>query len=234
MTPISPLPSRVAPALGDFAAVVRVGVDERHLGVDARHDLARRHDVVHAPAVGGADVHVLDEAHDVAGAAEAPRHRHDRALVHAALDHHVDLERREPRCGRGVDALEHLGDREVDVVHRAEGRVVERVEAHGDARQAGRAEVARLAREQRAVGRERDVEVVAEARSISINRSSLRRSSGSPPVSRSLRTPSATNARGEARDLLEREQRRRAAGTDSRGRTRPSACSTRNGSCSGR
>ena len=57
----------------------------------------------------------------------------DRVLVDAALDHHVDLDRREARGGRGVDALEHLRHREVDVVHRAERRVVERVEAHGDA-----------------------------------------------------------------------------------------------------
>ena len=57
----------------------------------------------------------------------------DVLVVDAALDDHVDLHRRQAG-GRGVvDSLEHLGDREADVVHRPEGRVVEGVEADGDA-----------------------------------------------------------------------------------------------------
>ena len=71
ITPTSPAPSTVAPAPGDLAAVVRL--DAARAGSSAsiaRTISARRHDVVEAPAVGRADVHVLDEAHDVARAAE--------------------------------------------------------------------------------------------------------------------------------------------------------------------
>jgi hypothetical protein len=46
--------------------VVRRDRLERHLGVDHHDDLRRRHDAVHPPVVAVADVHVLDEAHDVA------------------------------------------------------------------------------------------------------------------------------------------------------------------------
>src|SRR5439155_18140492 len=60
---------------------------------------------------------------------------------------------------RRLDAGEHPGDREVDVVHRTEDRVVERIQAHGDAREPGVPEGARLVREQRAVRREREVEL---------------------------------------------------------------------------
>ena len=50
------------------------------------------------------------------------------------------------RRGRRLDALEHARDGEVDVVHRAEGRVVERVEADRDAVEPRSRERARLAR----------------------------------------------------------------------------------------
>ena len=71
----------VAPAPGDLAAVVLLGRLERELGVDQRDDLGGRDDVVEAPAVRRADVHVLDEAEDVAacrgsgGRARRPRRR---------------------------------------------------------------------------------------------------------------------------------------------------------------
>ena len=84
------------------------------------------------------------------------------ASFDAALDDHVDLERREAGRGGGVDAFEHARHRKVDVVHRAERRVVERIEADGDALEARGAQVARLLREQRAVGRQREVDVAAD------------------------------------------------------------------------
>ena len=55
----------------------------------------------------------------------------------------------EPGVGSRVDAVEHARHREVDVVHRPEDRVVERVEADGDAREPGVGESLRLLREQR-------------------------------------------------------------------------------------
>jgi hypothetical protein len=123
----------IAPALGHLASVVGLGGLQRKLLGDALHDLRRWDHVVHAPAVGGAHVHELDEAHDVAGAAEMARHVHDVVVVHAALDHHVHLDGCQARGGRGVDAFEHLGHRKIRVVHRAESGIVEGIEADGDA-----------------------------------------------------------------------------------------------------
>ncbi len=148
----------VAPPLGDLARVLRLHRLDRHLGVDAPHDLARRDDVVEAPAVRVADVHVLDEPQDVPGAAEVPSHRQDALFVESATDDHVDLHRPQPRRGRRVDAREDPLDGEVDVVHAAEDLVVERVEAHGHALQAGGGERLRLTGEKRAVRGEGEVD----------------------------------------------------------------------------
>ena len=51
-----------------------------------------------------------------------------------------------------------LRHRKVDIVHLAEGRVVERIEAHRHALQAGLAQGMRLSRQQRAVGGQRQFE----------------------------------------------------------------------------
>ena len=50
---------------------------------------------------------------------------------------HVHLDRRETRLERGVDPVEHASDGEIDPVHRAEHRVVERVEADGHSSKPG-------------------------------------------------------------------------------------------------
>ena len=86
-------------------------------------------------------------------------HVDDARVVDAALHDRVHLHRQADRR-RGVDALEHARDREVDVVHRAEGRVVERVEAHVDAVEPRVAQRLRLPREERRVRRQRQVEAV--------------------------------------------------------------------------
>ena len=150
MTPISPAAVEVAVALGDLAAVRGLDGLERELGADRRDDLGGGDDVVEPPAVRRADVHELDEADGVARAAEAARDVEDRALVQAALDDDVDLDG-QAGVRSGVDPGEHARDREVDVVHRAEDLVVERVEAHGDPREAGVGE--RLAPSARAARR---------------------------------------------------------------------------------
>ena len=48
------------------------------------------------PAVGVADIHVLDVANDVSGTAELPGHGNDLVFVTAPLDHHVHLDRARP------------------------------------------------------------------------------------------------------------------------------------------
>ena len=108
MTPISPLPSRVAPAAGDLAAVVLLRRLERELGVDQGDDLGGRDDVVEAPAVRRTHVHVLDEAEDVTAALEVAGERDDLVVVDAALHDGVHLHP-EARGGCGVDPVENAG-----------------------------------------------------------------------------------------------------------------------------
>ena len=86
------------------------------------------------------------------------------SIVHAALHDRVDLDRREAGVARRVDAAKHAMHGKVDVVHRAEGRVVERIDAHGEPAQAGGAERAASFREARAIGREREIAQAIDAR----------------------------------------------------------------------
>ncbi len=79
-------------------------------------------------------------------------------VVHAAFDDGVHLDG-QPGRGGGVDSLEHPLDRKLDVVEGAEGRVVDGVEADGDAGQAGPGERFGLLREQSAVRRQCELEL---------------------------------------------------------------------------
>ena len=98
-------------------------------------------------------------------AAKVSGHLDDALVVDAALDDHVDLDRPEPGFIGGVDRFEHVADRKIDVVHRAEHRVIERVEADGDPIEAGILECARfLAGQKRAVRRQREVLKSADLR----------------------------------------------------------------------
>src|SRR5688500_47809 len=92
-------------------------------------------------------------------AAEVAGHVDDSGVVDSALDHGVDLDR-EADGGCSLDPLEDALDREVDVVHRTEGRVVERVEADVDAIEPRVAKRLRLPGEEGRVGRQRQVEPV--------------------------------------------------------------------------
>ena len=105
------------------------------------------HDVVEAPAVRVAHVHVLDEPKRLPALLEERCHRRNLVVVDAALDHCVHLH---GQAGGdcGIDAFEHAVDGEVDIVQRPERRVVERVEADGHALQAGIRERTRLTGEQ--------------------------------------------------------------------------------------
>src|SRR5262249_3398403 len=86
-------PVWIAPALGDLAGVVRIDRLEGVFARDAVDDFARGHDLREVPVVQRADVHELDEAHDVAGAAKMAREIDDLVVVHAPLHHAVDLDR---------------------------------------------------------------------------------------------------------------------------------------------
>ena len=68
--------------------------------------------------------------------------------------------------GGGRDAVEHAADGEADVVHGAERLVVQRVEADGDALQAGGDERLGLLRQQRTVRRQRQVEAAERGQAL--------------------------------------------------------------------
>ena len=72
---------------------------------------------------------------------------------------------------------------------------IEAVETHRDALQARGAQFGGVLRQQHAVGRERDVVDAGQAVRSPMRSARPARSSGSPPVIRSLRTPSRTNSR---------------------------------------
>jgi hypothetical protein len=196
----------VAPALGDLAAVVRIDRLDREDGVDALEDLGGGHDVVHAPAVGRADVHVLDEAHDVAAAAEASREVDDRVLVDAALDDRVDLDRRETRARRDVDASSTV----------ATGVSVSPIARNVASSSASRLTVTRLSPASASACALRpssaplvvSVRSTGSAPSIATSRSRFLRKQRLAAGQPDLLDAEAGEDAGDARDLLERQQRR--------------------------
>ena len=86
------------------------------------------------------------------------RHRHDLAVVVVFLDDHVDLDWREAHLLCDLDTVQHFTHGKVDVVHAAEGRVVDGIQADGHAVQAGILERLRLACQQGTVGGECQVQ----------------------------------------------------------------------------
>ena len=121
-----------------------------------REQFFRRHDLLRLPAVHRADVHVLDEPHDDARAAEALDEIEHRVIVLATLDDGVDLDG-EAGGARSFDAVQHDAELAATAVHLSEDLLVEAVEAHGDALQPGLLERRRVLGETRAVGRDRQV-----------------------------------------------------------------------------
>ena len=93
--------------------------------------------------------------------AKVARHRNDFLVIGAALDDHVDLDRREADFLRRLNAPQYLGHRKVDIVHAPKSGVVQPVQAHGHALQAGVFQALRFFGEQRTVGGQRDVQRLA-------------------------------------------------------------------------
>ena len=111
-----------------------------------------------------------------------------------------------PAAAAASMPLEHPLHREVDVVHRREDLVVERVEADRHPAQPGRSQApgAFCGRSEPFVVSVRSRSSIAA--SISISRSRSRRTSGSPPVIRIFLDAVRDERAGEALDLLERQQ----------------------------
>ncbi|OIQ78261.1 hypothetical protein GALL_400320 [mine drainage metagenome] len=144
----------IGPALRRLARAVGLQRMQWKFGVYAVDHLLGRQHLVHTPAVGVAHIHVFDETQDDAAIAEMRRHREDLRVVGAALDHHVHFHWAQSRSLRRLDAPQHFGNGEIHVVHTAEGRIVQCVQAHRHAVEPGVLEQLRLAGEDGAVGGE--------------------------------------------------------------------------------
>ena len=154
---------QIAPAGGGFTRIVGADGLDGPLCADHPDHLRGGNDVGHAPAVGGAHVHVLDEAGDDARVAEVFADADDFGLVHSALDDGVDLDAK-AHVGRKPDVVEHFGGGKAHVVEALEDAFVERVEADRDAVEARVAQGLRLLVKDGGVRRERDVDVAAVGR----------------------------------------------------------------------
>ena len=87
---------------------------------------------------------------------EVPHQRQDLAFIDTALDHGVDLDRREPHGLRGGDAVEDTTDGDAGVAHLPEHLRAQCIETDGQPGQAGVLQAARLGRKQRTVGGQGD------------------------------------------------------------------------------
>ena len=103
---------------------------------------------------------------------------------------------------RRGDAVAH-GVELIEPRERLEAIAAQRVEAHRDPAEAGRLERVDLIGEQHAVRGEREIVEPGFAASIRTSDGRSRRSSGSPPVRRTLSTPSERKTSTSALDLLE-------------------------------
>src|SRR5450759_4353187 len=77
----------IAPARSGLAGAGGPQWQQWQLGINQLDNLARWQYLVHAPAVGGTDIHVFNKAQHHARAFEAARHGKNLVLVGAALDH---------------------------------------------------------------------------------------------------------------------------------------------------
>ena len=158
----------------------------------------------------------------------------DAVVVDAALDDRVDLHREaRPSAAASIPSSTRV-DGEVDVVHRAERRVVERVEADVDAVEP------RVARAPRALRARSDAFVVSvEVEAVDRGEPLDERLELASQERLAAREADLLDAERDehARDpleLLEREELLAVHEAVAAARTPTSACSRRSGSCSGR
>jgi hypothetical protein len=133
---------------------------------NARGELARGDHHIGTPGIAVAHVHEFDEAHDHGASAEVVHQVEHGVVVHAALHHGVELDRREARRDRSVDALQDLLEGAEAAAHAREELSIQRVQAHRHAIQAVRLQIDRMPGEQHAVGGQGNILDVGNRREI--------------------------------------------------------------------
>ena len=84
-------------------------------------------------------------------------HSDDLVAIHAALEHHVDLDRRKPHRLCGSYAFQHHADRHAGIAHMAESGLAQAVQADSNTRQPGVMECPGFFAEQHAIGGQRNL-----------------------------------------------------------------------------
>jgi len=151
------------------------------------------------------DVHVLDEAHDHARTAEVLDQIEHGVIVHTTLHDGVDLDRGELGAPRMLDAIQHFIDAAEAAAHAREYLCIEAVEADGDALEACGLQLARIAREQNAIGRERDVLNARDIAQVTDQVGEIRAQQRLAACQAELAHPELREQPPETHDLLERQ-----------------------------
>ena len=149
-------PIEVAVTRGDFAAIGRADRCERPFCSDAFDDFFRRHHALDRPVVSVPHVHKFDEPHRVSPRPKILAQRQQLAVVHAALHHGIDLDRKSQRRRR-VDAAQHPLHAEAETIQFSRRRIVERIHRHVEPVEPRRAQGRCEFFEQPTVRRERDI-----------------------------------------------------------------------------
>lgn len=152
-----PLAVYVLIAARNLALVVAVQRAQWPALLDQRQQFFGGYDLVHAPAISIADVHILNEANNVAGPAEMVEQIEDCVIVYCALDDNVDLNWRQTSLLRSVDACHHGFQITTPATHCLEHLLIETVQADGDPLQTGIGQVLGGIGKQHGVRRQRKI-----------------------------------------------------------------------------
>ena len=229
MNPIRALPVGEPVDAGGGAGLARLGLERIH-GLDRRADLGAGQHLLGRPGVVGVERHELDEADLVgvrrASSANGSTSSSVKPRIATAL---ILIGWASGKPAERLDAAQHLGQR-VAPGQLVEAVALQRVDRDVEAVDPGRHEApaSRSSRKPLVVTEGRATPSTPASIAASFGKS--RRTSGSPPVSRTSPTPIDGEQRRPAARSPRRSGSRRAP---ARAGPRP-ACSTGSGSCSGR
>ena len=169
-------------------------------------DLLGRDHSIQTPAIGGAHIHELDEAEDVALLPGEGGQIQDLVLVHAPLQHAVQLDGAKP-CGPGsLQAIEDPGQGQVGVAEALKALGAKGVQAHREAAQARPAQGRGQLRQQDAIAGEGQILKAGQGRQHLDQVGQLPAEQGLAAREAELGHAQASEDACQTRDLLEAEQ----------------------------
>lgn len=196
----------VAEARRNLAWVGRIDRLDRPVVGDALHDLNGGNDVLCLPSIAATDVHVFNEADDMALGSGEFGEQLDLVVIHPAADHYIDLERRETRINSRVDTGQDLLKGGGCVGDLFEPPWVERIETHGDSMQTRRTEGARKPSQEGTVRRKGKIFHARYADKHGDQSRKVSAQRGFPPCDSNLAHSCPDEGRCDPCDLLECQQ----------------------------